>query len=337
MAARAIRDRPDAEIGPVDEIVLVAAAHHPDMRRGAGSEAAGARDRRSDRRAVYQHGLGHSASPTDFPGCSIRVNVSASGSPGVANSITPVAPELHTVCTPCSTTALLRMDGIAGAIPAAPVRARALRGKAGGDIAGIEPRRDRVEPSGLGAGKKAAIVADQGGDIAFSRDSREGQRELPPDAVDTRHPQSKRRIGTAIAGRQSEAPDRRHVPCRQPIIAQRRPACREHALHPVMPGFDKPARQTDADKIAARRQLAAEADGRAGQPPGRLGGPITGSGIGTRAAHCSRTGSAASRRAARKPRGARRCGTSADSVRTSSACCRLPCSNRRKSAQGPVA
>src|SRR4051812_13668627 len=120
MAACAIRDRPDAEIGPVDEIVFVTAADHPDMRRGAGFEAAGARDRRSDRRAVYQHGIGHSASPTDFSGCSIRVNVSTSGSPGVANSITPVAPELHAVLHAALHHSAPSHGRNSGAIPAAP-------------------------------------------------------------------------------------------------------------------------------------------------------------------------------------------------------------------------
>src|SRR4051794_8120973 len=97
MTTRAIGYRPHPEIGPDDEIVLVAAAHHPGMRRGAAYKTAGARERRLDRRAVYQDGLGHPAPPTNLPGCSIRVNASASGSPGVVNATTLAAPESQSV------------------------------------------------------------------------------------------------------------------------------------------------------------------------------------------------------------------------------------------------
>ena len=81
----------------------------------------------------------------------------------------------------------------------------------------------------------------------------------------------------------------------------------EHALQPVVPGIDEAARQAGADEIAACRQLAAEADGRACGSR-RDAAAVTGSGIGSLAARRGANGfctepARSSNDACRSPRG----------------------------------
>ena len=130
----------------------------------------------------------------------------------------------------------------------------------------------------------------------------EGERKIPAGPVHTRQHQAEHRLCTAHAARQGEAPDRRLEECGKPRIAHQRPASGDHRLQPVVPRVGEVARQTGADEIAARRELAVEAgDDAPGEGKSGVIAPDTGS----LAARRARTGSAPTRRAARTMRAGR--------------------------------
>ncbi len=75
MPARAVRHRPKAKVGPVDELILVVRPARARMGRGPGAEAPGGA-RLSFDRSDGRHAL--------RPSLSMDANASSSGSPGVS-------------------------------------------------------------------------------------------------------------------------------------------------------------------------------------------------------------------------------------------------------------
>ena len=92
------------------------------------------------------------------------------------------------------------------------------------------------------------------------------EREIAAGLVHAGQHQAEHRLIAAHAGRQGEAPDRRFEKGGKPGVAHQRPAAGDHRLQPGVPGIGEVARQSGADEIAARRQLAVEA----GYNPGHL-------------------------------------------------------------------